>query len=564
VLSVGTRTFCHLDDVAIVQDDAGIDSVPPSLLHCEREQPLVTDAGAASLDADEGVVEYGICFVDSALGKVTLAQFQDDFQRSRLRTMLSALPPSEVLFERIIVTEDDDGGGAFPGVSQETIGAVRLAAPRAVIEYLRSGEEFPCDPWATVRKIKAKKYFGGSESAEYASWPAVLQAVVGGLDDSSSALVVTALGGALWHLTRALIDHEVISMGRFMAYVPQDRCCVTLPVAISQGDSSFSSEMELSDSGAGSSSAADVLQGSAQVESADRPFMVLDAVALANLEVLQNNFDRSEKGSLWAFVNRCKTAFGRRLLRGWLVKPLLRPRDIRYRAAAVEELMSSLSSEAEASRKLLKSLPDLERLLSRVHTNGSKVRAVDHPDGRACMYEDKIYNGRKIRDFIDVLKGFEALLQLDKLFGEAAIESALLNRVLRPPQAARNGRFPVVDMRRLLKHFREIFDEAQAKRDGTIKPHRGLNPEYDQAMADAKDVERWFENYLREMKRDTGISDLNYWGTGKDRYQIEVPMSHASKVPNKWVTKSQKKTHRRYWTPSIEQKLQELVEAEER
>ena len=461
-----------------------------------------------------------------------------------------------------------EGDKLFPGVSQETIGAVRLAAPRAVIEYLRSGEEFPSDPWATVRKIKAKKYFGGSESAEYSSWPSVLQAVVSGLDDSSSALVTMALGGTVWHLSRALIDHEVLSMGRFMAYVPQDRC-VSLSMSVAQADSS--SEMELSDSAG--SLLSDANQGVQPGDSAEKPFMMLDAVALANLEVLQNNFDRSEKGSLWAFVNRCKTAFGRRLLRGWLVKPLLRPKDIKYRAAAVEELMTSLSTEAEASRKLLKSLPDLERLLSRVHTNGSKVRSQDHPDGRACMYEDKIYNGRKIRDFIDVLKGFETLLQLDKLFGEAAIESALLSRILRPPlqagqtgtaAALSGGRFPFVDMKRLLKHFREIFDEAQAKRDGTIKPHRGLNSEYDQAMSDAKDIERWFENYLRDMKRETGISDLNYWGTGKDRYQIEVPMSHASKVPNKWVTKSQKKTHRRYWTAQIEQKLQELVEAEDR
>lgn len=133
--------------------------------------------------------------------------------------------------------------------------------------------------------------------------------------------------------------------------------------------------------------------------------MVLDAVALANLEILQNNFDKSEKGSLWQFINKCKTAFGRRLLKNWLIKPLLRVQDIQVllpitlkywldhfsciymclvvlqsRASAVEELMSSLADEAEASRKILKNVPDLERLLSRCHTNGSKARALNHPD----------------------------------------------------------------------------------------------------------------------------------------------------------------------------------------
>ena len=43
--------------------------------------------------------------------------------------------------------------------------------------------------------------------------------------------------------------------------------------------------------------------------------MTLDAAALQNLEILVNNFDKTEKGSLWTFVNRCKTAFGKRILK---------------------------------------------------------------------------------------------------------------------------------------------------------------------------------------------------------------------------------------------------------
>ena len=43
--------------------------------------------------ADVYTPEYGICCVDTVIGTVTLAQFQDDSQRSRLRTRLFIHPP---------------------------------------------------------------------------------------------------------------------------------------------------------------------------------------------------------------------------------------------------------------------------------------------------------------------------------------------------------------------------------------------------------------------------------------------------------------------------------------
>jgi DNA mismatch repair protein MutS len=91
-----------------------------------------------------------------------------------------------------------------------------------------------------------------------------------------------------------------------------------------------------------------------------------------------------------------------------------------------------------------------------------------------------------------------------------------------------------------------------------------VNPAYDEAKDDITRLEQEFESYLRDMKKKTGISDLNYWGNNKDRYQIEVPMDRVNKVPNDWVSKSQKKTHRRYWTTFIETTLKQLQSAEDR
>lgn len=177
------------------------------------------------------------------------------------------------------------------------------------------------------------------------------------------------------------------------------------------------------------------------------------------------------------------------------------------------------------------------------------------------MYEDQIYNSRKIRDFADVLKGFDIVVQVVELFQSFQIESQLLKMLLLPPPI---GKFPLKEIKKTLAFFRQIFDENQAKKEGFIRPLAGVDSQYDDAVAEVANIERSFETYLKEQKKQTGIMELCYFGSNKDRYQLEVPMAKVSNVPKDWASKSQKKTHRRYWTSFIENNLSLLTDAEEK
>lgn len=118
-------------------------------------------------------------------------------------------------------------------------------------------------------------------------------------------------------------------------------------------------------------------------------------------------------------------------------------------------------------------------------------------------------------------------------------------------------------LKETLSFFRTIFDEQQAKKDGYIKPRANVNPAYDTAIAKVNAIEAELTDHLHEQRRATGISQIAFYGSGKDRFQLEVPIAAVSKVPSHWSSKSQKKTHRRYWTPFIESKLALLIKAEE-
>lgn len=520
VMTKGTRTFCHLDDLTLLEEATGGSA---SVLIC------INEAETTKTEEGEEITEYGVCCIDTVLGVVTVAQFQDDKQRCRLRTLLSKYPPSEVLLP-------------VGHCSPFTTGVLKFLAPKAAVEYLR-GDEFPSAS-DTIKSIETGNYF--DKDSFINSLPPILQAIIDGSHDGSSSLVLSAFGGALWQLKRSLIDYEIISLGKILAYVPPDE-------EISEGDKEKSLK--------------GLLPNSIRQIDGDEcgAAMVLDEVALTNLEVLVNNHDRSEKGSLWAFIDRTRTPFGRRLLRQWLVHPLLRPSDIKARSAAVEEILSSLDDISGEVKSLLKNVPDLERLLARVHSNGLKSKGPDHPDSRAVMYETDIYNTRKIRDFADVLTGFEVVLQVAKKFENKKLSSVLLQKTMNSKNLEENpGRFPLEEMAKLLKFYREIFDEKQAKKEGNIRPRPGVDAEYDQAKEDIRQAQLDLEQYLRDMKRKTGINDLKYFGNNKDRYQIEVPMQQTSKVPSSWTSKSQKKTHRRYWTEEIEQWLKQLMDAEDR
>ena len=60
------------------------------------------------------------------------------------------------------------------------------------------------------------------------------------------------------------------------------------------------------------------------------------------------------------------------------------------------------------------------------------------------------------------------------------------------------------------------------------------------------------------------LQSLVYWGTAKNRYQIEVPDSALKHVPNEYQLMSSKKGAKRYRTADIEDMFAELVDAEER
>lgn len=101
VMTIGTRTFCYLDEKASVLEESSTGGVGPLL--AIREVPVV--APPEQEDDEEAVLpvcEYGITLVDAVRGTVTIGQFADDAIRSRMTTLLTAYSPSEVSMQLFV------------------------------------------------------------------------------------------------------------------------------------------------------------------------------------------------------------------------------------------------------------------------------------------------------------------------------------------------------------------------------------------------------------------------------------------------------------------------------
>ncbi|XP_004590719.2 DNA mismatch repair protein Msh6 isoform X1 [Ochotona princeps] len=468
---------------------------------------------------------YGVCFVDASLGKFFLGQFSDDRHCSRLRTLVAHYPPVQVLFEK-------------GNLSMETKSVLKGSLSSCLQEALIPGSQF-WDAGKTLRTLLEEGYFTEKVNVDSGVMlPQVLKGMTSESDSigltpgENSELALSALGGCVFYLKKCLIDQELLSMCNFEEYIPLDSDVVST----ARPDAIFKPSQR----------------------------MVLDAVTLNNLEIFLNGTNGSTEGTLLERIDSCCTPFGKRLLKHWLCAPLCNPYAISDRLDAIEDLMAVPEKVSEVV-DLLKKLPDLERLLSKIHNVGSLLKSQNHPDSRAIMYEETTYSKKMIIDFLSALEGFKVMCKIIEIMEDAVsdFKSNLLKQVITLQTKNPAARFP--DLTAELHRWDTAFDHDKARKTGLITPKAGFDSDYDQALADIKENEQSLLEYLEKQRSRLGCRTIVYWGIGRNRYQLEIPENFTTRnLPEEYELKSTKKGCKRYWTKTIEKKLASLINAEER
>jgi DNA mismatch repair protein MutS len=265
--------------------------------------------------------------------------------------------------------------------------------------------------------------------------------------------------------------------------------------------------------------------------------LVLDRATRRTLEITQSQLDGGREGTLLSVVDRTETPMGARLLRDWLLEPLVEHAAIVERHDAVAALVEN-TTVRRSLRQALDGLGDLERV-------AAKIAA-----GRGGARELAALAGALER--VPALRAHLSAWGTNEIPGEAPGALRSLHEALDPcTQLAASIRAMLVEEPPLgLKEgglIREGFDSK-------VDEFRGLASGGKQYLAELQ---------ARETER-TGISNLKLGFNRVFGYYIEITSSHASRVPEDYIRKQTLKNAERYITPELKEYEAKVLGAEEK
>jgi DNA mismatch repair protein MutS len=276
-------------------------------------------------------------------------------------------------------------------------------------------------------------------------------------------------------------------------------------------------------------------------------FMFIDAATRRNLELIQTIRDKSFVGSLLWVLDQTKTSMGARLLKQWLLQPLLDAEAIKQRLDAVEELARENILRAELGKEI-GNIADVERAIGRIASASANAK-----------------------DLVALKESLQLLPKVRRLL--INFKAVLLRKILNDPETKRLGSLNSEEPRSLFAGYEEeIIDLLTCainpdppftlKDGGLIKD--GFQKELDEIKQAAREGKNWIAGLENEERRRTGIKSLKVGFTKVFGYYIEVTKANLSQVPENYIRKQTLVNCERFITPELKEKESLILNADER
>ncbi len=251
-------------------------------------------------------------------------------------------------------------------------------------------------------------------------------------------------------------------------------------------------------------------------------FLVVDGATQRNLELITNSTDGSAAHTLFSVLDKAVTAMGARMVKRWLLSPLVNRAHINARLDAVQILVSDIATTQQLVELL--SLGDLERIVGRI--------ALDRA---------------QLHDYVALSNALERLPKLVRALSAVA-HVALLNRIF-----ASLGDFSA------LHQLLRTALNTDSAREYIIKP--GFNHQLDSLRVILDQAhERVLALEQREQQR-AGISSLKIRYNQIYGYSIEVTKSNLDSVPEDYQRQQTLVGKERFVTTELITLDQEIMHA---
>jgi len=487
----------------------------------------ITDADYASrftLCIFEYELHFGIVYMDTTTHEFYVGEFEDDPYRSSLRTLLTRIKPIEIVYITNYISIDSLK--IFRGLANKP-----TLTPSTV----------PQPYYLKVLWEKIKKYFTVKGTA-VVDYPELLEkmyvALESNLNEDKPEFLfeifqrerklpfyhtLQALVICLVFLENILLAETIFGMGEFLPF-----------------DISLDKKATL----------------------------YIDGQALANLEILEVSYISSlnDNSSLFGYMDKTVTAFGRRMLKRWITSPLMDPEKINERLDAVDDLIRN-SDIADFFHDRISKFPDFERMVGRIYNLSHKQRM------SAAYFEDFAKN--RLKDFLQLLTELKKVEKAVEFFGDY-VESFRCKRLVqlttfkdvdieafkqkKKPKGKKSteGIFPRIN------HIIADLEAMVKIQEGLPMPAPGVSKANDELLVKIDAIRANLQKYLDEQRKYFKSKDINYVHA-RLRYELEIPenlVSRASQRPKEFVITSKRSGYLRFHTPQIEEYMGSLFRLE--
>ena len=259
----------------------------------------------------------------------------------------------------------------------------------------------------------------------------------------------------------------------------------------------------------------------------DSSHVWMDQFTVSNLELIYSN--SKEGKSLIDIIDYTSSPMGARMLKRWLIHPLLDLKKLNFRHSSVneiirnEDLLISLQSE-------LQSLSDLERIIAKVVTFKISPREL-------VQLKESLIKVKSIKDLLSD-KSLKNLYKINSSLDYCDSIINLLEKTL-------NNEAPV-----------------NIKKGNVIKEN--FNSELDELRSLSISGKDYLNKILEREKNNTGITSLKISFNNVFGYFIEVRNIHKDKVPEEWIRKQTLVNAERYITSELKDYEAKILGAEEK
>lgn len=252
-------------------------------------------------------------------------------------------------------------------------------------------------------------------------------------------------------------------------------------------------------------------------------YLILDAATQRNLELIKNNQDGTRKNTLLSVIDGARTSMGSRMIKKWLMRPLVAKKSIMARQDSIAALMADVSRSQQLA-DIFVSMGDIERIVGRVAL------------GRALL-----------NDYLSLARALEQAPAIKSLLSAYA-QIPLLTHLCTK----------ISDFAHLHNMLTRAINDDSAQ-DWLIKTG------FDQELDRMRDVSYHAHEKIIELERQeqikTGINSLKIRYNNVHGYYIEVSKLQSARIPDEYRPLQSLVGRERFATVELKNLETEIVRA---